>query len=111
MGGYFFFWLYVEGKKNSIADTLSRFPVKPAPETTGELEEVTCICNNIQNPTNTCYAIGQRTNSVDPCLQELIDMANKDEKYQQLVTNLKEHTHFKNIPTEDASSLDEFQDA
>ena len=108
---YTFTVTYIEGKKNSIADTLSRFPVKPAPEITGELEELTCICNNIQSPINTCYAIGQRTKSVDPRLQELIDMAKKDEKYQQLVTNLKEHTHFKNIRSEDASSLNEFQNA
>ena len=102
---------YIEGKANSIADTLSRYPINPAPETDGKLEENTCICNSIQGSPDVCYAISPRANTIEPCLQELIELANEDEEYKQLVMNLSNHTLFKNILEEDAIIMSDYKDA
>ena len=83
---------YIKGKANSIADTLSWYPINPVLETDGKLEENTCICNSIQGSPDIYYAISPRANTIEPCLQELIDLAN--EEYKELVMNLSNHILF-----------------
>ena len=96
---YTFSISYIEGKNNKIADTLSRFPVKPATGSDGGLDEAACICKSVQNVTDHCYhesvhSIRSRVDEPDPKLQELIDAAKEDPNYQLLVGNIQKYKHF-----------------
>ena len=90
---------YIEGKNNKIADTLSRFPIKPATGSDGGLDEAACICKSVQSVTDHCYhesvhSVRSRVDEPDPKLQELIDAAKEDPNYQLLVENIQKYKHF-----------------
>lgn len=96
---------YIEGKNNTIADTLSRNPTSPVTSSMGALDDTDCICKAVQNTEDKCFfesvhSVKSRVDEPDPQLQELITAAKNDPNYQQLVECLMEYKHFENIPGE-----------
>ena len=85
LGEFNFTVTWVEGKLNTVADALSRFPAFPADPPENEAGDSVCKCNAI-NPPNEAR---------DPLLQELIDAANADQEYQTIKDGLATTTRLR----------------